>query len=67
MIQSGDMRPAGSAFENATLSCEALKKDLERWRKINAERLPAINDLFKQSRLGPLVTAGVDEDPACQH
>ena len=45
MIQSGDIRPAKSIIENATPSCVALKNDLARWRKINGESLPALNQV----------------------
>ena len=54
MIQSGDIRPAKSIIENAAPSCVALQNDLARWRKINAETLPALNNLLKQNKLSPL-------------
>jgi photosystem II stability/assembly factor-like uncharacterized protein len=65
MIQSGDLRPAKSIIENAAPSCEALKNDLARWRKINAETLPALNNLLKQNKLAPLTTVTVQKDPVC--
>ena len=61
MIQSGDIRPAKSIIENATPSCVALQNDLARWRMINAESLPALNNLLKQSKLSPLATVAVDK------
>lgn len=65
MIQSGDIRPAKSIIENATPSCVALQNDLLRWRKINSETLPALNNLLKQHNIVPLIAVTVDKDPAC--
>jgi hypothetical protein len=64
MIQSGDMRPARSIIENATPSCLALKNDLMRWRQINTDKLPAINQLL--GSLGKLpITNTIDREPTC--
>jgi photosystem II stability/assembly factor-like uncharacterized protein len=65
MIQSGDIRPAKSVIENAAPSCSALKNDLARWRKINAETLPLLNKILAQSKLGPLPITTVAKDPRC--
>ena len=65
MIQSGDMRPAKSAADSAGLAYTALKNDLGRWRVMNAERLPAFNQILKQAKLQPLNTYAVDKDPQC--
>lgn len=65
MIQSGDIRPAKSIIENATPSCLALQYDLTGWRNINAETLPALNGLLKQSKMSPLAIVTVDKDPVC--
>jgi photosystem II stability/assembly factor-like uncharacterized protein len=65
MVQSGDMRPAKSAADSAGLACTALKNDLVRWRMINAERLPAFNQILKQNKLPPLATMKVENDPVC--
>jgi photosystem II stability/assembly factor-like uncharacterized protein len=65
MIQSGDMRPAKSAADSAGIACTALKNDLLRWRVINAERLPAFNQILKQAKLSPLATMKVENDPVC--
>lgn len=67
MIQSGDIRPARSAAESAALSCEALKNDLMRWRKINSETLPALNTSLGPYKLAPLATVRVAPDPACSN
>ncbi len=67
MIQSGDIRPAKSIIENATPSCVALKNDLARWRKINSETLPALNQLLKENKIAPLPVVAVDRDPRCSN
>jgi photosystem II stability/assembly factor-like uncharacterized protein len=65
MIQSGDIRPAKSIIENANPSCVALKNDLARWRKINGETLPALNQILKQNKIALLPVVAVDQDPSC--
>lgn len=65
MIQSGDLRPAKSAADRAGMACRTLQQDLARWRKINAEQLPAFNQILKQAKLPPLNIYGVDKDPQC--
>ena len=65
MIQSGDIRPAKSIIENAAPSCLALQYELARWREINAESLPALNNLLKQNKLSPLRIVTVEKDPLC--
>jgi hypothetical protein len=65
MIQSGDTRPAKSIIENATPSCRALQNDLARWRKINSETLPALNQILKRNKLALLPVVAVDKDPKC--
>jgi hypothetical protein len=65
MIQSGDLRPAKSAADSAGITCRALQQDLVRWRKINAETLPALNQILKQNKLATLATMKVENDPVC--
>lgn len=65
MIQSGDIRPARSVIENAAPSCVALKNDLARWRKINTETLPLLNQILAQSKLAPLPVVTVAKDLTC--
>jgi hypothetical protein len=67
MIEVGDVRPAESARNAARDSCESLGKDLERWRKVNAESLPALNNLLKQHKLAPFPTATVAAAPVCSN
>jgi photosystem II stability/assembly factor-like uncharacterized protein len=67
MIQSGDIRPARSVIENAAPTCVALQNDLARWRKINAETVPALNQLLKQNKISPLPIVAVDKDPVCHN
>lgn len=65
MIEGGDARPARSARDNAAVSCEALKKDLAKWRTVNSESLPALNKLLKRYNLAALVTITPPADPVC--
>jgi photosystem II stability/assembly factor-like uncharacterized protein len=65
MIESGDMRPATSARENTQKCCEALKKDLARWRKVNAESVPALNKLLARYKLAALTILTSAADPIC--
>ena len=64
MIQSADIRPAKSIIGNIAPSCIALKNDLARWRKINQERLPALNVMLKQHNTSvPIVAVPIRECP----
>ena len=65
MIEGGDTRPAQSARENAGVSCEALRKDLARWRAVNSETLPALNKLLERHNLAALPTTTPPADPVC--
>lgn len=66
MIEGGDTRPAQSARENAAVSCEALRKDLARWRTVNSESLPALNKLLERHNLTALATMTPPADPVCK-
>jgi hypothetical protein len=65
MIEGGDGRPPESAGENARAACEALRKDLTRWRAIDSERLPALNKLLERHNLATLATPTPPADPVC--
>ena len=65
MIQSGDMRPAETALENAKSACSALRNDLTVWRRIANENLPALNKTLQQSKLRTLSVPSVANEPAC--
>ncbi|HMJ26670.1 MAG TPA: hypothetical protein VK475_12605 [Pyrinomonadaceae bacterium] len=65
MIQGSDIRPARSVIENATPSCLALRNDLARWRKLNSETVPALNQILMQQKLTALAIVMADPDPAC--
>jgi len=67
MIQLSDIRPAKSVVENVTPSCVALKNDLARWRKVNGQTLPALNQMLLQQRLSALPVAAVAQDPKCRN
>lgn len=65
MIQGSDTRPARSVIENATPSCVALKNDLARWRKVNAEVVPRLNKILAADKLPGLPVVSVAGDPRC--
>jgi hypothetical protein len=65
MTQSGDMRPAQSARENAAAACEALKTNLARWRVVNSDKLPALNKLLQQNNLAAVPIVQPPADPLC--
>src|SRR4029078_11992403 len=65
MIQSADMRPAASAQQTVTGACDALKNNLVRWRKINAEGLPALNSALARLNIALLPTVTIAADAQC--
>ncbi|MDX6385935.1 MAG: hypothetical protein QOK48_3508 [Blastocatellia bacterium] len=65
MIQGSDTRPARSVIENATPSCVALKNDLARWRKVNSEMVPGLNQMLAGIKVKGLPLVSVAEDPRC--
>jgi photosystem II stability/assembly factor-like uncharacterized protein len=65
MVQSGDMRPAESALENAKSACSALRNDLINLRRISSEKLPALNQTLEQFKLGTLSAPAVANEPTC--
>ena len=66
MIEVGDLRPAESVQSTTRESCEFLKKNLARWRKVNSETLPVLNKLLKQYQLAPLPAVNPAAEPQCQ-
>ncbi|HEY3104926.1 MAG TPA: hypothetical protein VGJ69_15185 [Pyrinomonadaceae bacterium] len=65
MIQSGDMRPAESALENAKSACSALRNDLINLRRISSEKLPALNQTLEQFKLRTFSAPAVANEPTC--
>jgi photosystem II stability/assembly factor-like uncharacterized protein len=65
MTQSGDMRPAKSAQQNAAAACDALKADLAKWRLVNSDKLAALNGLLQKSGLAAVPTVLAPADPIC--
>jgi photosystem II stability/assembly factor-like uncharacterized protein len=57
MIESADIRPPDSARAAAKEACQALQKNLEQWRKLNAEAVPALNKQLELSKLKPVPAA----------
>jgi hypothetical protein len=54
MIESADIRPPDSARAAVKEACQALQKDVELWKKLNAEVVPALNRQLELSKLKPL-------------
>jgi hypothetical protein len=56
MIESADIHPPDSARAAAQAACQALQKDGELWKKLNAEVVPALNKQLELSKLKALPT-----------
>jgi photosystem II stability/assembly factor-like uncharacterized protein len=54
MIETADIRPPDSASAAVKASCQSLQKDIEQWRKLNTEAVPAINKQLELSKLEAL-------------
>jgi photosystem II stability/assembly factor-like uncharacterized protein len=67
MIEGGDMSPAKSVGDAAVESCASLKINLTRWRKVNAETLPSLNNLLNQYKLTPLPAMTPAPEPVCSN
>jgi photosystem II stability/assembly factor-like uncharacterized protein len=65
MVQSGDMRPASSIAQNASLLCKALGDDLQRWRQINETSVPELNQELLKNKLPALPVVAVRKQPVC--
>jgi hypothetical protein len=66
MIDSADLRPTQSARAAASAACQAYKKDVGLWNKVNAESVPALNKYLEQYKLLPLsVAAKSKSEPVC--
>jgi hypothetical protein len=66
MIDSADLRPTESARAAAAAACQAYKKDVALWNKVNAEGVPALNKYLEQYKLSPLSAAAKSKsEPVC--
>jgi photosystem II stability/assembly factor-like uncharacterized protein len=66
MVESADLRPTESARAAAVVACQAYKKDIVLWNKLNAENVPALNKYLEQYRLSPLQAAAKPRvEPVC--
>jgi photosystem II stability/assembly factor-like uncharacterized protein len=66
MIDSADLRPTESARAAASAACQAYKKDVGLWNKVNAESVPALNKYLEQYKLSPIsVAAKSKSEPVC--
>jgi hypothetical protein len=66
MIDSADLRPTESARAAAAAACQAYKKDVALWNKVNAESVLALNKHLEQYKLSPLSAAAKSRsEPVC--
>jgi hypothetical protein len=65
MVQSGDMRPASSVVQIALPPCKALADDLQRWRRINEDKIPQLNQELLNNKLPALPVVVVRKQPVC--
>jgi len=65
MVQSGDMRPASSLVQIALPPCKALADDLQRWRQINEDKIPQLNQELLKNKLPALPVVVARKQPVC--
>jgi hypothetical protein len=66
MVQSADIAPTESAVNAVAAACKTYAKNLEAWNKLNAESLPALNNLLSAQKLQLLpIAASSSATPAC--
>jgi hypothetical protein len=63
MVESADIRPAPSAVKVAVETCKKLQSELDAWRKLNAEDVPALNKQVQAGQLAALPVASTKPDP----
>ncbi len=66
MIEGADIRPPESARHAVSEACGALKKDLGRWKQLNSDAVPTLNNQLVNYKLPALpVSATPSSDVAC--
>jgi photosystem II stability/assembly factor-like uncharacterized protein len=65
LVEAGDLRPSESVRDTAAELCAAHSKALERWGKLNAETLPAVNALLEKHQLGRISSGSLPGLPVC--
>jgi photosystem II stability/assembly factor-like uncharacterized protein len=65
MVESADMLPAASAEKAAHEACVGLQKNLETWRKLNAEDVPVLNKQLENFHSATLPLAKLPQPLAC--
>jgi photosystem II stability/assembly factor-like uncharacterized protein len=63
MIETADIRPPDSARAAVKEACTALQKDIDQWRKLNADSVPSLNKQLELSKLKPLPLAASQNLP----
>ena len=65
MVEEGDLLPSESTKAVAGELCASQKSAIERWRKLNAETLLAVNQLLEKYKLAALAAAAPPAIPEC--
>jgi len=65
MVESADMKPAASAQQAVHQACIALQKNLETWRKLNEENIPATNKQLEVFHSATLPIARLAQPFSC--
>jgi hypothetical protein len=65
MVESADMKPAASAQQAVHQACIALQKNLETWRKLNEENIPATNKQLEVFHSAALPIARLAQPFSC--
>ena len=55
-VENADMRPAETVRAAVEQTCQRLDKNLTRWRELNQQQIPALNQAFAQAKLPVLQT-----------
>ncbi len=65
MAGSGDAAPSNAITAAAQQQCEALRKDLTRWKEINDSTIPALNKLLRNHNVNALPQTSDFPIPQC--
>ena len=57
MVQSGDRKPAESAYNAVNSGCGSIAKNIAAWNKLNAETIPALNKLLREQKVEEIKAA----------
>ena len=49
-VESADMRPAETVRSAVQQNCDALDKDLAKWKQLNEQDIPSLNAMLAESK-----------------